>query len=118
MLVLLYFGSTDGKLHALKSNSEKKCVFDADSAITDPPSISEDGAIYFGTADGKLYALENGLTFSTPFTKPFVPISTFSPSGSPPCYFLMLPLYIGLTGKSWNLPHLESSMEPRWDIPS
>ncbi|MCR4428814.1 MAG: S-layer homology domain-containing protein [Caldiserica bacterium] len=75
---VIYFGSGDGKLYALKSSGEKKWVFDAGSAVTAPPSIGKNKAVYFGTAEGIFYALEEGP-------------APFSPSASPPSPPLSFP---------------------------
>ena len=85
---VIYFGSADGKLYALKPNGEKKWAFDAGAVVAAPPAIGKDGTIYFGSADGNLYALEETPASPTPTTSP---TPTVSPTPTPSLSFPDVP---------------------------
>lgn len=54
----VFFGTTDGKLHAISADKGKVIwTFDTRSSITASPTVSE-GVVYFGSADGRLWALD------------------------------------------------------------
>jgi len=54
----IYFGSDDGNLYAVDSESgAQKWKFDAKSRIPSSPAVA-DGVVYFGAYDGNFYALD------------------------------------------------------------
>src|SRR5882724_182205 len=54
----IYFGSTDGRLYAVKSNGTLSWSFPTGDAVISPPALASDETVYFGSIDGSLYAVQ------------------------------------------------------------
>lgn len=55
---MVYFGTSDGKLHAVSADKGKVAwTFDTRNSITTSPAVAE-GVVYFGSADGRLWAID------------------------------------------------------------
>ncbi len=54
---IIYFGSHDNNLYALKPDGSLKWKFKTGNWIRSSPTIVEDGTLYIGSGDGNLYAI-------------------------------------------------------------
>ena len=55
---IIYFGSYDNKVHAVRPNGQKEWTFQTTGNIASSPTIGINGTIYAGTDDGYLYAIK------------------------------------------------------------
>ncbi len=60
---IIYVGTYDGLLYAMKSNGNLRWTFSIGSVIQSSPAIASDGTIYIGADDNKLYAIEDSITY-------------------------------------------------------
>lgn len=54
----IYFGSTDGKLHAVRKDGSLDWIYKTDGSIKTSPTIGYDKTIYIACMDKNLYALD------------------------------------------------------------
>src|SRR5205814_6225450 len=54
----IYFGSSDGRLYAVRSNGTTYWSYLTGGAVISAPALASDETVYFGSLDGWLYAVQ------------------------------------------------------------
>ncbi|MBN2090883.1 PQQ-binding-like beta-propeller repeat protein [candidate division KSB1 bacterium] len=66
---MIYVGSSDYRLHAIKPDGTSSWTYKTGSFIDASPAIDDSGVVYVGSVDGKLYALNPDGTLKWTFSQ-------------------------------------------------
>lgn len=64
----VYFGTTGGRIYALRSTGSERWEYQASGSIQGSPALGNDDTVYCGTMNGRLYALYSGGTLRWTWT--------------------------------------------------